>query len=204
MRTPFNLFSDICPSQCYCDDVTFVWRICLISLPHFLVFIWNIGVQKRHTRNFGGGLRRGGGGEVIQKSLSEAHGHCMLQCFAPQWRDACPSPHVTVRGTTQLRGARYVRGAGERGRHSGEMWLVEVGLQARTVGGQAVGQSHGVWWRAWTETALWQRLWHARLTAEGRRELQLGHPRHSGSPAGVVSVKGAQAVLHGGRGGELR
>ena len=149
----------------------------------------------------GGGLG-GQGGMLVKSQLSETHGHCVLQRFAPQWRDACPSPHVTVRGATQLRGARYVRGAGERGRHSGERRLVEVGLQTGAVGGQAVGETHGVWWRARTQTALWQSL-HARLTTEGRRKLQLGHSRHPRGPARVVGVEGAQAVLHGGRGREL-
>lgn len=52
----------------------------------FLVFYLKDRVQKRQTRNFG--LRRFGRGEgsedVDQKSLSKAHGHCMLQRFAPQ------------------------------------------------------------------------------------------------------------------------
>lgn len=134
-------------------------------------------------------------------SLSEAHGHCVLQRFAPQWRDACPSPHVTVRGTTQLRGARYVRRAGERGRHSGERRLVEVGLQI-AVGRQAVGETHGVWRARVAQAALWQRL-HSRLTTQGGRQLQLRDPRHPRGPTRVVGVKGAQAVLHR-RGRELR
>lgn len=139
-----------------------------------------------------------------EKSLSETHWHCVLQRFAPKWRDACPSPHITVRGATQLRGARYVRGAGEGRRHSRERRLVEVGLQAGAVGGQAVREAHWVWRRTGTQAALREGLRHARLTTQGRRELQLGDPGHPGGPARVVGVKRAQAVLHCGRCGELR
>lgn len=43
-----------------------------------------------------------------RKVLSETHGYCVLERFAAQRGDACPSPGVTVRGTTQLRRAGHV------------------------------------------------------------------------------------------------
>lgn len=58
----------------------------------------------------------------------------MLQRFAAQRRDACPSPDVTVRGATQLRRAGHVGRAGQgRGYHPGERGLVEVRLQPGAV-----------------------------------------------------------------------
>lgn len=67
-------------------------------------------------------------------SLGETHGYCVLQRFAPQRRDACPSPDVTVRGTTELRRAGHVRRTRQGcGYHPGESGLVEVWLQAGSV-----------------------------------------------------------------------
>lgn len=81
------------------------------------------------------------------KVLGETHGHCVLERFAAQGRDARPSPDVILRGATQLRRAGHVGGARERrGHHAGEGVLVEVGLEAGAVGGHGghVGQAHGV------------------------------------------------------------
>lgn len=63
--------------------------------------------------------------------LGEAHGYCVLQRFAAQRRDACPSPDVTVRGATQLRRAGHV-GRARQG-HPGERGLVEVRLEPGAV-----------------------------------------------------------------------
>lgn len=175
----------------------------LHSFSHFDLNIWIKNRKKEGARR---GWERGVWWNRVrcgQKSLSETHGHCVLQRFAPQRRDARSSPHVTVRGATQLWGARYVRRAGEGGRHSWKRRLVEVGLQTGAVGGQAVRETHGVWWRAWTKAALWQWLRHAWLATQSGGELQLGDPRHPRSPARVVGVEGAQAVLHGGSGRKL-
>lgn len=88
------------------------------------------------------------------KVLGETHGHCVLERFTAQGRDARPSPDVSVRGATQLRRACHVGGARERrGHHAGEGGLVEVGLEAGTVGGH-VGQAHGVGWRSGAQAAL--------------------------------------------------
>lgn len=59
--------------------------------------------------------------------LGEAHGYCVLQRFAAQRGDACPSPDVTVRGSTQLRRTGHVGRTGQ-GCHPGESGLVEVRL----------------------------------------------------------------------------
>lgn len=69
-----------------------------------------------------------------RKVLSETHGYCVLERFAAQRGDACPSPGVTVRGTTQLRRAGHVgRARQRRGNHPGERGLVEVRLEPRAV-----------------------------------------------------------------------
>lgn len=49
----------------------------------------------------------------------------MLQRFAAQRGDACPSPDVAVRGAAQLRRAGHVVRAGQGG-HPGESGLIEV------------------------------------------------------------------------------
>lgn len=99
------------------------------------------------------------------KILGEAHGHCVLERFAAQGRDARPSPDVRVRGATQLRRAGHVGGAGERrGHHSRKGGLVEVGLEAGAVGGH-VRQAHGVGRRSGAQAALRQRLCHGLLSA---------------------------------------
>lgn len=79
-----------------------------------------------------------------------------------------------------------------------------MGLQAWAIGGEAVGQAHGVVLRAGPEAALGKGLGHRLLAAKGRGELELGHPVHPCGPVGVVGVEGAQAVLHGSRSRELR
>lgn len=69
-----------------------------------------------------------------RKVLSETHGYCVLERFAAQRGDACPSPGVTVRGTTQLRRAGHVgRARQRRGNHPGERGLVEVRLEPGAV-----------------------------------------------------------------------
>lgn len=94
------------------------------------------------------------GGEQHVKILGETHGHCVLERFAAQGRDARSSPDVRVRGATQLRRAGHVVGARERrGHHTGEGGLVEVGLETGTIGGH-VGQAHGVVRRSRAKAAL--------------------------------------------------
>lgn len=51
---------------------------------------------------------RGTGEEQHIKVLGETHGYCMLERFAAQRRDARPSPDVSVRGATKLRGAGHI------------------------------------------------------------------------------------------------
>lgn len=138
----------------------------------------------------------------LRPALSETHGHCVLQRFAAERRDARPSPDVTVRGATQLRRAGHVSRAGKRrGHHPGERGLVEVGLQPRAVR-RHIRQTHGVGRRPRAEAALGKGLRHGLLSAQRGRQLQLrhaGHPRRS--PAGVVGVEGAKTVAHGRRRG---
>lgn len=94
------------------------------------------------------------GGDQHVKVLGETHGHCVLERFAAQGRDARPSPDVSVRGATQLRRAGHIGGARERRwHHTGEGGLVEVGLEPGTIGGH-VGQAHGVGRRSGAQAAL--------------------------------------------------
>ena len=125
----------------------------------------------------------------------------MLQRLASKRRDACPSPHVTVRGITELRRAVHVVRSGKRpGYHAGKGGLVKVGLKPGAVGGH-VGQAHGVVRRPGAQTTLRQRLRHGLLTAQRGRQLQLRHAGHSRrGPTGVVCVERAKTVAHRGRG----
>lgn len=125
----------------------------------------------------------------------------MLERFAAQGGDAAASPHVTVRGAAQLRRAARAGRAGKRGgHHARERGLVQVRLQARAVRRKTVGKAHGVGRRRTPQAALRQRLRHARLAAERRRQLQLRNAGHSRcGPAPVVGVERAQAVSHSGR-----
>lgn len=144
------------------------------------------------------------GGGCVWGVLGETHGYCVLQRFAAQGCDACPSPGVTVRGATQLGGPGHVGGARQgRRHHPGERGLVEVRLETGAVR-RHVGQTHGVRRGAGAEAALRQGLGHGLLAAQGGGQLQLGHAGHPRrGPAGVVGVEGAEAVAHG-RGGRRR
>lgn len=137
---------------------------------------------------------------VAPASLGETHGYCVLQRFAAQRRDACPSPDLALRGAAQLRRVGHVGGARQgRGHHPGESGLVEVRLQPGAV--RHVGQAHGVVRLPGAQAALGEGLRHGLLAAQSLRQLQLGHAGHPRrGPAAVVGVEGAEAVAHGRRG----
>ena len=75
-----------------------------------------------------------------------------------------------------------------------------MGLKPGAVRGH-IGEAHGVVRRPGAQTTLRQRLRHGLLTAQRRRQLQLGHAGHPRrGPAGVVRVERAKTVAHRCRG----
>ncbi len=82
------------------------------------------------------------------KVLGETHGHCVLERFAAQGRDARPSPDVILRGATQLRRAGHV-GGGQR--------ATRAPSRGRCVGrGGTGGRSRWRTWRTcWTGSWSW-------------------------------------------------
>lgn len=107
-------------------------------------------------------------GEERRRLLGEAHGDCVLECFAAEGGDAGSPPHVAaVRGAAELRRACHVAGAGQGGgHHAGEGGLVEVRLQPGAVGArQAVGEAHGVGRRPGRQAALGEGPCHGLLPA---------------------------------------